>query len=136
MIKRATIFCLTVLLSFSAASLPIRAQTDEAAAIKQDVIKRGTGAKVVVIMKYGRLLKGRIGTINDNSFELRQSGSAPDIIAYADVQELEKQARKGIGISKGNVALIAVAALVVIAVVAAKTRKDPCYIAIDPTLCP
>jgi hypothetical protein len=97
-------------------------RTDTIEKIRSDVAKR-TAEKVVVTTKSGSKMKGIVGNVLPDSFDLIDSSTRqPTTIPFRDVEKVKKQ-----GWSTGaKVALgVAIGAAVVAAVVLGALAKDP-----------
>ncbi len=123
MIKKWLSFALVCLLSVTASSSLISAQTktddtaSSVAKIKADVgeLVIGGNRRVEVKMLDGTKRKGNIGQANEDSFTLTDSKTkqaAP--IAYADVAQVKKRTAKGDKIAIGIVAGAAVVGAIVL----------------------
>ena len=104
MIKKLLSFSLICLLFVVSTGSLASAQTNTkntdsaTAAIKADVVKRGTGEKTRVEVKMldGTKRKGYISQAGDDSFTLADSNTNQTIsIAYADVAQVRKSGSKG-----------------------------------------
>jgi hypothetical protein len=119
--KKCLNFCLVILVLFTAASYSVSAQTNDAAAdkAKREVQRRGQGSKVVVTTKDGTKFKGRISQILDDSFDVSDASTGPNTIPYRDVAKIRKP-----GLSKTQIALIAVGASVVVLALIVTANND------------
>lgn len=108
---------LIVAIFLSANTNALQAQSDPAAgdrAIKAQVNKLGTGAKVTVSLKDGTKVKGSIGQIHEDSFDVTLANQTQSsVISYRDVETVKRRgwstgAKIGLGVGIGAAAIAAI----------------------------
>jgi hypothetical protein len=127
MMKKCLPHCLVVLAFCTFFSLSTNAQTNaaaRAAEVKRDVEILGQNADVMVSMKGGAKLKGRIDQIRVDSFDLKVGTGQLTNIVYSDVSKISKA---GISLSTRTktLILVGVGVAVIAAIIAGKSTRGP-----------
>jgi hypothetical protein len=101
----------------------------DAAGAKQKVQSHGIGKTVRITENDGSEVKGKVTTINADSFQVQPKSAAPVEISYANVKAV-----RGAGLSTGAKIGIGVAAGIGIAVIVIAIEYETHPIKIGPTL--
>lgn len=104
---------LLLVILFLSERVALAIPTPDAASAKQQIAARGVGKGVKVHEADGAVLRGKIVSLQDDTFSIQVGSKPPVEIAYANVRAVEKAglssgAKIGIGIGVGVVAGTAV----------------------------
>ena len=116
---------LAALLFCTIASLSIEAQTNaavHAADVKQDVKRHGRDANVIVSMKSGTKLRGRIDQIRADSFDLKGGSNKLTNVLYSEVGNISMP-RVSLATRTSSLVLLGVGVAVIVGIVAGKSQK-------------
>ena len=100
-------------------------QTPDAASAKQMITRRGVGAKVKIHETDGSILRGRIMSLNEDSFRI-QTGHKPEVeVPFASVRDVN-----GHGLSRGTkigigVGVAAATGIGVTAIIISRSLRGP-----------
>lgn len=92
--KTSTIFLIAVMILLANVDRVVGQQSavEQDRRVKAQVNKAGAGAKVTVYLKDGKKIKGSIGQILDDSFDVTLSkDTQSSIISYRDVQKIKRR---------------------------------------------
>jgi hypothetical protein len=120
MLKRASSFTLMGLILQAAifsAPVRVRAQTDaeveRTVRARATVYRLGTATRVLVRLHGGRQLRGEIGRITENDFNVKDAGTGADVtVAYADVVEVRRKGKGGLSTGMKLLIIFSVAGFV------------------------